>query len=121
MDEKNVKHFLYQLLRGFAYMHGRGIVHCDVKPQNLLIDGLSRSLKIADFGTARRIAVGETLRSYVCSRYYRAPECILGSTCYNTAVDLWAAGCVFGEMVLGLGGAGCTTRSHCRACCGNLT
>lgn len=96
-----VKLYLFQLTRGLAFIHGRGIVHCDIKPQNLLIDGKSQTLKICDFGTAKRMQFGELQRSYVCSRYYRAPELILGATNYTTAVDLWSIGCVFGEMILG--------------------
>jgi glycogen synthase kinase 3 beta len=101
MDDRYVRLYQYQLLRGLAFIHGQGIMHCDIKPQNLLLDGKSHTLKIADFGTAKRLWVGRTLQSYVCSRYYRAPELILGSTNYNTSVDLWSAGCVLGEMLLG--------------------
>merc|ERR1719162_2944197 len=101
MDSYYCKLYTYQLLRGLGLMHGRGIVHCDIKPQNLLLDGKSQTLKICDFGTAKRLVMGETQRAYVCSRYYRAPELILGAMNYTTAVDLWSAGCVFAEMLLG--------------------
>lgn len=102
MDPLRIKLNLYQLLRGLNFVHLKGIVHCDIKPQNLLIDGKSHTLKVCDFGTARRLVFGDiALRSYVCSRYYRAPELILGSVSYDTSVDLWSSGCVFGEMLLG--------------------
>lgn len=101
MEQYYIKLYMYQLVRGLAFIHGRGIVHCDIKPQNLLLDGKSQTLKLCDFGTAKRMVFGEQNRSYVCSRYYRAPECILGATNYTTAVDLWSAGCVFAEMILG--------------------
>jgi len=101
MDIKYVRLYMYQLLRALAFIHGRGIVHTDVKPQNLLLEGKSHALKLCDFGTARRLVFGELSRPYVCSRYYRAPECVLGSTCYTTSVDLWSGGCVLGEMLLG--------------------
>jgi serine/threonine protein kinase len=101
MDVYYVKLYTYQLLRGLGLMHNRCLVHCDIKPQNLLLDGRSHTLKICDFGTARRMVHGETNRHYVCSRYYRAPEIILGSTTYTTSVDIWSAGCVFAEMLLG--------------------
>lgn len=101
MDHDYVRLYMYQLLRGLNFVHSKGIVHCDVKPQNLLLDGRTHTLKVCDFGTAKRMVYGQPLRAYVCSRYYRAPECILGSTEYTTAVDLWAAGCVLGEMLLG--------------------
>eukprot|EP00971_Amphidinium_carterae_P069003 1366104-Amphidinium_carterae.1 len=101
MEEKYIKLYSYHLLRGLGFIHGRGIVHCDIKPQNLLLDGKSHSLKLCDFGTAKRMSLKEQGRPYVCSRYYRAPELILGSTTYTTPVDLWSAGCVFGEMIIG--------------------
>merc|ERR1712227_732368 len=88
-------------MRGLAFIHGRGIAHIDIKPQNLLLDGKNQILKICDFGTAKRLVTGKALTSYVCSRYYRAPEIILGATMYSTSVDLWSAGCVFAEMLLG--------------------
>eukprot|EP00440_Ansanella_granifera_P003041 gb/GFBE01003315.1/.p1 GENE.gb/GFBE01003315.1/~~gb/GFBE01003315.1/.p1 ORF type:complete len:358 (+),score=76.60 gb/GFBE01003315.1/:1-1074(+) len=101
MEAFYVKHYQFQLVKGLAFIHGRGIVHCDIKPQNLLLDGKSQTLKICDFGTAKRMIFGEQQRPYVCSRYYRAPELILGATNYTTSVDLWSAGCVFGELILG--------------------
>lgn len=101
MDAFYVKLYQFQLLRGLAFVHGRGIVHCDLKPQNLLLDGKSHTLKICDFGTAKRMIYGEQQRPYMVSRYYRAPELILGATSYTTGVDLWSAGCVFAELILG--------------------
>lgn len=101
IDIYYVKLYFYQLMRGIAFIHGRGIVHCDIKPQNLLLDGKSHTLKLCDFGTAKRLVMGKALVAYACSRYYRAPELILGATQYSTSVDLWSAGCVLGEMLLG--------------------
>lgn len=104
MEQSYVKLYLYQLLRGLAFVHGRGIVHCDIKPQNLLLEGKTHKLKLCDFGTARRMDLKKddpANRPYVCSRYYRAPELILGSVTYTTSIDLWSSGCVFGEMILG--------------------
>jgi len=101
MDHYYVRLYQYQLMRGLGFVHGKGIVHIDIKPQNLLLDGGSHTLKICDFGTARRLAHGKPGAAYACSRYYRAPELILGCTNYSTAVDLWSAGCVFAEMFIG--------------------
>jgi len=100
MDASKVMMYSYQTLRGLAYMHGKGIAHCDMKPQNLLLDGKSHGLRICDFGTAIRLSLNEKRANYICSRYFRAPEIILGSTCYNSAIDLWSAGCVIAEMLL---------------------
>lgn len=102
MDNLRVKMYLFQLMRALNFVHLHGMVHCDVKPQNLLVDGKSHTLKLCDFGTARRLVFGdEGLRPYVCSRYYRAPELTLGSTVYTTSVDIWSAGCLYAEMLLG--------------------
>lgn len=101
MDQYYVKLYQYQLMRGLAFVHGKGIVHIDIKPQNLLLDGGSHTVKICDFGTARRMTMNHTSSAYACSRYYRAPELTLGNTNYTTAVDLWSAGCVFAEMIIG--------------------
>lgn len=100
IDATYVKMYFYQTMRGLAYMHGKGIAHCDLKPQNLLLDGKTHGLRICDFGTAIRLSLGERRSLYICSRYFRAPEIILGSTCYNTSIDLWSAGCILGEMII---------------------
>lgn len=73
----------------------------DIKPQNLLVDARSHVLKLCDFGSAKALTPGEPSVAYICSRYYRAPELIFGCTDYTTAIDVWSAGCVFGELILG--------------------
>merc|ERR1712232_992368 len=100
MNPTKVMMYSYQTMRGIAYMHGKGIAHCDMKPQNLLLDGKTHGLRICDFGTAIRVSLNEKHALYICSRYFRAPEIILGSTCYNTSIDLWSAGCILGEMII---------------------
>lgn len=100
LQAPHVKLYSYQMFRGLSYIHSKAICHRDVKPQNLLVTN-DHVLKICDFGTAKRFVYGEANRAYVCSRYYRAPELILGAACYTTAIDLWSGGCVVVEMVLG--------------------
>ena len=92
-----------QLLSGLAYLHDLGICHRDVKPSNLLLDQDRELLKICDFGSAKVLRGGESERNsaYVCSRFYRAPELLLGSETYDESVDVWSAGCVLAEMVVG--------------------
>jgi serine/threonine protein kinase len=96
-----VKLYLYQLSRALAHIHTLGICHRDIKPQNLLVHPQTQQLKLCDFGSAKALIKGEPNVSYICSRYYRAPELIFGSTDYTTAIDIWSQGCVGAELLLG--------------------
>ena len=96
-----VKLYLYQLCRALAQIHAFGICHRDIKPQNLLLDPTSHVVKLCDFGSAKILVAGEPNVSYICSRYYRAPELIFGSTDYTVAIDVWSQGCVAAELLLG--------------------
>jgi len=96
-----IRLYMYQLFRSLAYIHSQGICHRDIKPQNLLLDPESGVLKLCDFGSAKHLVRGEPNVSYICSRYYRAPELIFGATDYTTNIDVWSAGCVFAELMLG--------------------
>ena len=95
------KMYMYQLARALAHIHGMGICHRDIKPQNLLVDPATLSLKLCDFGSAKMLVKGEANVAYICSRYYRAPELIFGATDYSTAIDVWSQGCVLAELLLG--------------------
>ncbi|KAI8522529.1 hypothetical protein RHMOL_Rhmol13G0003900 [Rhododendron molle] len=97
-----VKLYTYQIFRALAYIHGAiGVCHRDIKPQNLLVNPHTHQVKLCDFGSAKVLVRGEPNISYICSRYYRAPELIFGATEYTTAIDIWSAGCVMAELLLG--------------------
>uniref|UniRef100_A0A8C7LKQ8 [tau protein] kinase n=1 Tax=Oncorhynchus mykiss TaxID=8022 RepID=A0A8C7LKQ8_ONCMY len=96
-----VKVYMYQLFRSLAYIHSQGVCHRDIKPQNLLVDPETAILKLCDFGSAKQLVRGEPNVSYICSRYYRAPELIFGATDYTSNIDIWSAGCVLAELLLG--------------------
>ena len=91
---------MYQLFRSLAYIHSLGICHRDIKPQNLLINQETGVLKLCDFGSAKILVKNEPNVSYICSRYYRAPELIFGAINYTTKIDIWSAGCVFAELLI---------------------
>lgn len=99
-DLSQIKQFAFQMFTGLAYLHKMGIVHRDIKPDNLLINEATNSLKIGDFGLAKIITSASESSFYIGNRFYRAPELIYECTTYRTAVDIWSAGCVLAEMVL---------------------
>ncbi|CCW69197.1 unnamed protein product [Phytomonas sp. Hart1] len=98
-----IKLLMYQLLRSIAYLHlpSVNVCHRDIKPHNVLVNEATGSLKLCDFGSAKKLSPSEPNVAYICSRYYRAPELIFGNQHYTTAVDIWSVGCIFGEMMLG--------------------
>ncbi|XP_010614438.1 cyclin-dependent kinase 15 isoform X1 [Fukomys damarensis] len=97
----NVRLFMFQLLRGLAYIHHQHVLHRDLKPQNLLISHLGE-LKLADFGLARAKSIpSQTYSSEVVTLWYRPPDALLGATAYSSELDIWGAGCIFIEMFQG--------------------
>ena len=94
-----VKSFTFQLVKGLAFCHSRGVMHRDLKPQNLLVTNQGR-LKIADFGLARAFCPPiRPLTHEVVTLWYRPPEILLGSATYAPPVDMWAIGPILVEMV----------------------
>ncbi|VDO13215.1 unnamed protein product [Rodentolepis nana] len=98
--EGQIKTYMLMLLRGVSFLHSNSIMHRDLKPANLLIDSCG-VLKIADFGLARLFSDDKNrLYSHqVATRWYRSPELLYGARHYSKSVDLWAVGCIFGELI----------------------
>lgn len=88
-----------QLLLSLSFLKQVGVIHCDLKPENILFtDEKEESVKLIDFGSSCfNYKSGFT---YVQSRYYRAPEVVLGLP-YNQAADMWSYGCIMAELVTG--------------------
>jgi mitogen-activated protein kinase 1/3 len=100
LNDLQISHLTHQMLAGLGAIHFAGIIHRDVKPENLLV-GPNCELKICDFGLARAQASGGKKRvkmtDYVATRWYRAPEIMLSK--YGKASDVWSSGCVLAEML----------------------
>lgn len=101
MPLPEVRNYLFHILGALEYLHARQICHRDIKPQNILVDHALGVAKICDFGSAKVLSPTEQNVSYICSRYYRAPELIFGATNYTTKIDVWSTGCVFAELLIG--------------------
>ena len=110
-----IKEIILQLTRGLKYLHSKGYLHRDLKPENILlilnkydlnniakndINNSNIKVKIADFGTVKKIPTQNelTITEYVCTRWYRAPECVLRTDYYNETSDIWAIGCIMAEL-----------------------
>ncbi|XP_074647317.1 uncharacterized protein LOC141903184 isoform X2 [Tubulanus polymorphus] len=101
LDEQTVRKILWQVLKGIEFCHLHNIIHRDIKPENILVSH-SGIVKLCDFGFARALAQpGEMYTDYVATRWYRAPELLVGDTKYGRAVDIWAIGCLVAEMLTG--------------------
>ncbi|XP_061521382.1 mitogen-activated protein kinase 15 [Phycodurus eques] len=100
------RYVMYQLLKAVKYLHSGNVIHRDQKPSNVLVDS-DCVVKLCDFGLARSLnqeqedSGNPALTEYVATRWYRAPEILLGSTRYTKGVDMWSLGCILGEMLLG--------------------
>lgn len=102
MPRFEIKCYMYQLFKALNYLHNNvNVCHRDIKPQNLLVNPDLLELKLCDFGSAKQLKPSEPNVSYICSRYYRAPELIFGATNYTNQIDIWSTGCVMAELLLG--------------------
>mmetsp|Transcript_23628 Transcript_23628/g.52040 ORF Transcript_23628/g.52040 Transcript_23628/m.52040 type:complete len:440 (-) Transcript_23628:391-1710(-) len=106
LEEVHKQYIIYQLLKALKYMHSGQMLHRDIKPSNILLNS-DCQVKVCDFGLARSLAqsadntTNPVLTDYVATRWYRAPEILLGSTSYTKGVDIWAVGCILGELITG--------------------
>mmetsp|Transcript_30825 Transcript_30825/g.54086 ORF Transcript_30825/g.54086 Transcript_30825/m.54086 type:complete len:405 (-) Transcript_30825:361-1575(-) len=106
LEEVHKKYILYQIIKALKFLHSGELIHRDLKPNNVLLNA-DCSCKVIDFGLARSCANIDVdnsqtvLTDYVATRWYRAPEILLGSTRYTKSVDMWSIGCILGELVGG--------------------
>eukprot|EP01121_Diplochlamys_sp_Union-15-3_P010084 TRINITY_DN2794_c0_g1_i1.p1 TRINITY_DN2794_c0_g1~~TRINITY_DN2794_c0_g1_i1.p1 ORF type:complete len:374 (-),score=65.07 TRINITY_DN2794_c0_g1_i1:266-1360(-) len=102
LEDVHKRYIIYQLLKAIKYMHTGNVLHRDLKPSNILLNSECH-VKVADFGLARSIELTgpapPVLTDYVATRWYRAPEILLGSNKYTKGVDMWSIGCILGELL----------------------
>ncbi|XP_071402161.1 cyclin-dependent kinase-like 2 [Centroberyx affinis] len=127
LEPNTGRRYLFQILRAAAFCHQHNIIHRDIKPENVLVSQ-GGVVKLCDFGFARTMAPpgeGGAYTDYVATRWYRAPELLVGDTKYGKPVDVWAVGCLLVEMLTGQplfpGDSDLDQLYHIVRCFGNLT
>ncbi|UYV64244.1 CDKL1 [Cordylochernes scorpioides] len=106
VQEHFIKRIVWQTLQAVNFCHQHNCIHRDVKPENILLNK-EGVVKLCDFGFARTImnmvwtGPVENYTDYVATRWYRAPELLVGDTQYGPPVDVWAIGCVAAELMRG--------------------
>lgn len=103
--EEHARLFMYQLLRGLKYIHSANVLHRDLKPANLFINTEDLVLRVGDFGLARIMDPHYSHKGHLSeglvTKWYRSPRLLLSPNNYTKAIDMWAAGCIFAEMLTG--------------------
>ncbi|KDO21222.1 CMGC/CDKL protein kinase [Saprolegnia parasitica CBS 223.65] len=125
LEPHAIRSLMWQLIRAIHYCHEHNIIHRDIKPENLLVSK-NGVLKLCDFGFARTLAAaGAKYTDYVSTRWYRAPELLVGDVSYGKAVDIWAVGCMLAEITTGLplfpGDSDIDQLYHIMKCLGRIT
>lgn len=101
LPEHLVQDIMTQLMSGLYYLEERGLVHRDIKPQNILLTDRSAypTIKLADFGFAKQLEVSRLEDTWCGTPLYMAPEVISGKVKYTNKADLWSVGVIMYEMV----------------------
>ncbi|KAJ1605537.1 hypothetical protein OIY81_1875 [Cryptosporidium canis] len=97
---RKIQDLAIQIFQGLKLIHDKGLVHADLKPENILIDSERKTIRISDFGSMH-YATDASPACYLVSRFYRAPEIILGCISYAQPIDIWSVGCVLFECFTG--------------------
>jgi serine/threonine protein kinase len=98
-DIRYTKHIVLQLLKGLVHIHSLGLIHRDLKPDNILINERAE-IAICDFGLTRTCDTEECMTDYTVTRWWRPPEILLGGSKYSTAVDMWSLGIILSQLLL---------------------
>jgi len=99
IQDYDCRFYMYEILRGLDYCHSMGIMHRDVKPQNIVINHDRRLVRIIDWGLAEFYHPNQDYNVRVASRYFKGPELLVGYQYYDYSLDMWSLGCMLASMI----------------------
>ena len=97
MDD--LRYYMFNILKCLEHAHNMGIMHRDIKPQNIMIDHKTKKVRIIDWGLADHYVPNTPYQVRVATIHYKAPELLLGYAYYDFAVDIWGLGCTFASLI----------------------
>ncbi|XP_055986215.1 casein kinase II subunit alpha-like [Sorex fumeus] len=95
----DIRFYTYEILKALDYSHSMGIMHRDLKPDNIVIDHKHRKLRVIDWGLAEFYHPGQEYSARVASLYFKAPELLIEYKMYDYSMDLWSLGCILASMI----------------------
>ena len=99
LTDEDIRYYIYQILIALDYCHSMGIMHRDVKPQNLIINHKKKELRLIDWGLADFYFPEQDYNVRVASRYFKGPELLVDDIYYDYSLDIWSLGCMFAGMI----------------------
>lgn len=99
ITDYDCRFYMYEILRGLNFCHSMGIMHRDIKPQNIVINHDRRQLRIIDWGLAEFYHPNQDYNVRVASRYFKGPELLVGYQYYDYSLDMWSLGCMLASMI----------------------
>lgn len=99
IKDHEIRYYMYELLKALDYSHSKGIMHRDVKPQNIIIEPSTRTLKLIDWGLAEFYHYGQDYNVRVASRYFKGPELLVDNLYYDYSLDIFSTGAMFAGII----------------------
>lgn len=99
LTDLDIRIYIYKILIALDYCHSRGIMHRDIKPMNVIVDTITKELRIIDWGLSEYYINGKEYNTRVSSRPYKSPELLLNYQLYDFSMDIWSLGCIFAAML----------------------
>ncbi|OHT05799.1 CMGC family protein kinase [Tritrichomonas foetus] len=98
-SDNDCRYYLFQLMRALQYSHSHGIMHRDVKPQNIMYDPETKKLRLIDWGLAEFYHPKTRYNIHVASRHFKAMELLVDYQCYDYSVDIWSFGVTMASII----------------------